>query len=267
MYLNDTPIETYEIDNVTVNVKRDDLFALPPAPPLGKLRGLRAILPRLRSEGRFQIGCFEAHRSQVGVAVAAACANEVGFSCTVVYPQFGRAPLRDTVVRAKSLGARIIPIRGNHVPINHSQAKGIVEADGGWMIPFGFEFDEAIQAVSKEARLIPSEFVEGGTVVVPCGSGVTLAGVALGLIGKVNVLVGVSVGRSARAIGKCLRAEGVKDLTSIEIIEPKQLYGEKAEASAPFPCDAHYDLKAWSYISKEIERFKGGPILFWNVGG
>ncbi len=267
MYLEDTPIEIYEIDKIPVNVKRDDLFALPPAPPLGKLRGLRAILPRLRSEGKFQIGCFEAHRSQVGVAVAAACANEPGFFCTVVYPQFGRAPLRDTVVSAKSLGARIIPIRGNHVPINHSQAKRIVEADGGWMIPFGFQFNEAIQAVSEQAKLIPSEFVEGGTVVVPCGSGVTLAGVALGLFDRVNVFVGVSVGRSARAIAKCLRTAGVRDLSNIEIIEPKQLYGEQAEGSAPFPCNAYYDLKAWSYISKEIKRFKGGPILFWNVGG
>ncbi len=267
MYLDSTPIETYKIGAVPVHVKRDDLFALPPAPQLGKLRGLRAVLPRLRSEGRFHIGCFEAHHSQVGVAVAAACANEVGFSCTVVYPQFGNAPLRETVLQAKSLGAQVVPVRGNHVPINHNQAKKIVEAGGGWMIPFGFEFEEAVQAVSTEARLTPSEFVNDGTVIVPCGSGVTLAGVVKGLWDRANLFVGVSVGRSSRGIVRCLRASGIGDLSSVEIIEPKRSYGEKCESSAPFPCDEYYDLKAWSYLSSDISKFKDAPILFWNVGG
>lgn len=266
MYCEDTPIDQYCINGIPVLVKRDDLFATNPAPPLGKLRGLRAAFSRLRLEGKQHIGCFEAHRSKVGLAVAAACQHEGDFTCTVVYPQFGNSPLRDTIKGAEALGAKIVPVRGNHTPINHNQAKQIVEAEAGWMIPFGFEFTEAIDAIAEEACRIPSEFVKCGTIVVPCGSGVTLAGIARGLGNKPKAIVGVSIGRSERSIKRCISSAGIVNAINIKIIEPRFKYSEKSDGDAPFPCDKFYDLKAWSYLINNISEFRNGPVLFWNVG-
>ncbi len=262
----DTPVEEYSVDGRVVWVKRDDLFLSAPAPGLGKLRGLVKAMDRLRKDCQFHVGCFEASKSKVGHAVAAVCSIYEGFECTVVYPQFGRSPIGESVSRAKTLGAAVAAVRGNHVPINHFQAKRIVEARGGWMIPFGFEFPESIEAVALEAASLGDHLVMDGTVVVPSGSGVTLAGVSLGLAQRPRRIIGVSVGRSVAGIMKCLDRWGVNDLSRIDIIGPEKRYSEPAEGRVPFPCDPYYDQKAWNYLRVCINEFDRGPVLFWNVG-
>ena len=86
MYLEHTPIEIYEVAGRPVFVKREDLFARPPAPPVAKLRGLRAILLGLEAEGRTCVGCFEASHSRIGHGLAAACTDFAGLKCLVAYP-------------------------------------------------------------------------------------------------------------------------------------------------------------------------------------
>lgn len=266
MYMEHTPVETWHIAGQPVFVKREDLFAGPPAPPLGKLRGVRAILCKLRREGKRVVGCFQATRSRIGHALAAACADMGGFRCIVAYGAFPNMPPPSSALEAERLGAHLLPIRNNILAICHRQAQKHVEAKGGWMLPLGGELDEGIQAVASESASLQPSIVEGGTIVVPCGSGVTLAGVVRGLPGNPARIIGVSSGRSPASVHRCLVRNNVRSLAEIEIRPPHRLYREAEDIAAPFPCDAYYDLKAWQVLTTEIGLYDS-PILFWNVAG
>jgi threonine dehydratase len=169
-------------------------------------------------------------------------------------------------LEAMRLGARLLPVRNNFLATCHRQTQKYVEAQGGWMLPLGGELEQGIEAIAAEAASLPRWMVEGGTIIVPCGSGVTLSGVARGLVANPSRIIGVSSGRSADAIRRCLIRNHVGELTNIEIRAPDRAYRKPDNISAPFPCDAYYDLKAWRVLMSEIRTYKE-PILFWNVGG
>jgi 1-aminocyclopropane-1-carboxylate deaminase/D-cysteine desulfhydrase-like pyridoxal-dependent ACC family enzyme len=266
LYLEHTPIECCCLDAREVFVKRDDLYARPPAPPIAKMRGLRAILERVDRAGGQLVGCFEASQSRIGHGLAAACTEYPDLRCIVAFPRVKNRPLPQSVLEAERLGARTLPIPSNIVAISYRQAARVVSNEGGWMIPFGFECPEAIQAVEEEARRLPRHLVHGGTLVVACGSGVTLAGLLRGLRGQPARIIGVSVGRSVENIRRCLARHVDRVSSSVEIRPPTRRYRDRPPIDAPFPCDARYDLKAWEVIVHEIASLRD-PVLFWNVGG
>src|SRR5215213_2872127 len=81
-----TPIERYKIKGRTIYVKRDDLYGVPPAPPLAKMRGLRILLKRLYDEGVRLVGCWDTRISKLGQGVAACCQEFNGLKSIVSYP-------------------------------------------------------------------------------------------------------------------------------------------------------------------------------------
>lgn len=266
MYRHHTPVEVYEVGGFPVFVKRDDLFAAPPAPPLAKLRGLKTILQGAMQENVGLIGCFEASKSNIGHGLAAACLAHPGLQPVVAFPSIAGRNLTESLLRARELGAELMPIRNNLIAICHRQAAKFINDRGGFMIPFGFECPEAVKAVEDEAKTISARMVEGGTVVVACGSGVTLAGLLRGLPGEPNRIIGVSVGRAVKNIHRCVvRFVGAVP-THLEIRPARLAYRNRSLEEAPFPCNAWYDLKAWEVIAEEIDTLTK-PILFWNVGG
>jgi hypothetical protein len=185
--------------------------------------------------------------------------------CIVAYPAIRNRPPPASALEAKRLGARLISVPSNIVAICHRQATKLVEAQGGLMLPFGFECAEAVEAVEREAATVPPEFVIGGSLVVPCGSGVTLAGILRGLRVRPDRVIGVSVGRSVKAIRACLARNAV-DRHEVDIRPPMLRYREVASTPCPFPCDPPYDLKGWEVLVAEVQ-YLPSPILFWNVGG
>jgi 1-aminocyclopropane-1-carboxylate deaminase/D-cysteine desulfhydrase-like pyridoxal-dependent ACC family enzyme len=266
LYRQHTPIEKYTIGGKVINVKRDDLFARPPAPPLGKLRGVRALLKGLaKSDGRTVVGCFQTRLSDIGHALAAACLEFPSLKCVVVYPRSKSNPIPNSVESARRLGAEAIPIRANVLPICYSQSARILADLGGVMLPFGMECEQAVDAVAKEAARIPVSFYSHGSVIVPCGSGVTLAGVLRGLHGNAGTVIGVSCGRSVAKIESCVKAYEPPS-SYVRLISPIVSHYEAATVHCPFPCHPHYDLKAWAYTLDNIRELKE-PIFFWNVGG
>ena len=74
------------------------------------------------------------------------------------------------------------------------------------------------------------------------------------------------MGRSRDAILRCLERHLATKIDGLEIREPRRLYRDSATVPCPFPCDAHYDLKAWEVLPSEIDTLRP-PILFWNIGG
>ncbi len=267
MFLNNpTPIETYLLGNTKVYVKRDDLFASPPAPPMAKMRGIQHLLSRLSLGGVCLVGAFEASVSSVGHAVAAATSGMNGIRCVIGYIATDKRPVSESARVAKSLGAELFPLRPNVMNVCYGQLKRVVEGRGGHMIPFGFEFPEAIDSVADEAATVPPECSRCGTVVVCCGSGVTLAGIFKGLSGRPTNFIGVSSGRSIAKIAGCLGRQGITRNETIRLITPVMPYREPCRVACPFPSDAFYDRKAWAYLIDNVSQLRS-PILFWNVGG
>lgn len=260
-----TPVEDYLVAGRTVFVKRDDLYAMPPAPPVAKLRGLELLLGRLDSEGQNLVGCFEARVSSIGHGVAAVCKSHPHLSCIVAYPETRGHGLTPSLTWARELGAELLPIPSNYLNVCYALARRVVERRGGHMIPFGFECAEAIAAVALEARTVPPECLIGGTLVLCCGSGVTLAGLLRGLQILPARIVGVSSGRSIRQIRSCVSRHSGGLPSQLELHDAVQLYSQAAEAECPFPANRYYDLKAWIHLEEHLGTYSD-PVLFWNVG-
>jgi hypothetical protein len=261
-----TPIETYMVDKLEVFVKREDLFGKFPAPSLGKLRGLNLVLEKVVRLGYNLVGCWDTRISKLGQGVAVLGKEYPDLSLIISYPTKKGEKIPDAINIAKYYGAEIYPIRGNHVGICYAQVRKYVESRKGFMLPFGLECTESFNAIHNEASLIQRDLIENGTLIISCGSGVTLAGILSGLRYVPSKVIGISSGRSLLNINNCIsRYIGVIP-NYVEVIKPQCPYSEKLLYFSPFPSDPYYDLKAWKYLVENIKYLKR-PILFWNIGG
>jgi hypothetical protein len=132
------------------------------------------------------------------------------------------------------------------------------------MIPFGLECPEAVAGVEEEAATVPPS-TAGGTLVLCCGSGVTLAGLLLGLPVRPRRIIGLSSGRSIQKIEACLRHFAGPLPTGLEILPAAVPYSVALEVACPFPSHPHYDLKAWDLLQTRLDDLQD-PVLFWNTG-
>jgi 1-aminocyclopropane-1-carboxylate deaminase/D-cysteine desulfhydrase-like pyridoxal-dependent ACC family enzyme len=167
---------------------------------------------------------------------------------------------------ARSLGARVHFIPANRLSVNYTQARRYVEARGGVMLPFGMECPEAVDSVASEAACLPRELLHNGTVVLCCGSGITLAGLLRGLPVSPRRIIGVSSGRALSQIEKCVNRHVGNLPINVQLVPASMPYHETPVITCPFPCHPHYDLKAWEHLSDHLDDYDD-PILFWNVGG
>lgn len=260
-----TPLERYSVGKGEAWVKRDDLFAKWPAPPLGKLRGARTLLRRIYREGVRLVGCWDTRISALGQGIAV-CASELpSLRVIVAYPDSRGSMIPEPLQIARELGAEVLPVKAARVSISFAEARQRVEDRGGVLLPFGLDCMESVAAIQEEAAKIPDQAIYGGTVVVSCGSGVTLAGLISGLGHRPSRYIGVSSGRSVGMIQRCLSKYVEYCLDYVDIIPANYAYAEQPAISCPFPSHPNYDLKAWDYLQRNFRSLRR-PILFWNVG-
>ena len=265
MQLSSTPIEEYVVQGRCIYVKREDLCAPPPYPPLGKLRGLASVVDDFLAQGFLTIGCWDTRVSKLGIGLAAAMQDVDGGKALFCYPQLKGRPVPSNAIESERLGAEVIPMRGNHVSICVAQARKIIEDRGGKMLPFGLECEAAVSAVEQEARLIPHDLVSGGTLVVSCGSGVTVSGLIRGLPCKPDQITGLSSGRSVANLQRCIRKHVGGIPSNLQLVPALVPYDMALEVDCPFPSHPNYDLKAWQYMIEHLGEMKD-PVLFWNIG-
>jgi hypothetical protein len=261
-----TPIELYVVKGHDIYIKREDLYGNYPAPCLGKLRGLKIVLERINESGVKLVGCWDTRISKLGQGVAVLSSRIPGMGSIISYPTKKGEQIPEAIKIAQSHGAEIYTVRGNHVSICYSQVKKYVEDKNGVMLPFGLECADSVKAIACEAGNIPQECIENGTLILSCGSGVTLAGILSGLRYEPSKVIGISSGRSIEKIKGCI-GRYIKVIPDfVEIIKPIYPYYEQLTYECPFPCDPYYDLKAWKYLIDNIETIQK-PIIFWNIGG
>jgi len=263
--LASTPVEQYLVSQRIIFVKREDLFGIHPAPPLGKLRGLGVLLTNYQAEGVNIVGCWDTRVSKLGQGLAALVRNFPGMRAIVSYPARQGCALPEAVRIAADLGAEIMPVRGNHISICYSQISKRVTACSGKMLPFGLECQEAVRAVAVEAATLPASLVASATFILSCGSGVTLAGLLLGLRATPRRILGISSGRSLLKIRACV-CRYVNALPSFVELRPAVIpYDVALEYPCPFPSHPNYDRKAWKFAVDNLQTLHD-PVIFWNIG-
>lgn len=159
-----------------------------------------------------------------------------------------RHPRYDQV---KKLGAAIFEVAPGYLNVVEARAATYAQKHDAKLLEFGLAAPQAITAFSEAARLLklkPREVWCAG------GSGVLARSLAAAWPhAQVNV---VQAGKalSRMTLGPTIKVWPYKH----------DILSRPSKAVAPFPSDAHYDLKAWEVC---VSNHGSGLIVFWNVLG
>lgn len=243
-----TPVEKTDAGVV---VKRDDLYDAYRAPG-GKARTCLRIATEHPGKALVTAGS----RGSPQVHIVALVANGLGVPCRVHVPAAKES--YPELEAARELGAEVIEHRPGHNSVIKARARQDAEATGAAHIPFGMECHQAVQETAAQCANIPADC---GQVVVPVGSGMSLAGILVGLWQLRRPwfprVLGVTVGaRPHKRLDKY--APGWQRYCTL--VPPAHGYQQPARATDfwGIELDPYYEAKAAPYA-------RPGD-LFWVVG-
>jgi 1-aminocyclopropane-1-carboxylate deaminase/D-cysteine desulfhydrase-like pyridoxal-dependent ACC family enzyme len=168
-------------------VKRDDLFHVGGIRG-GKVRTCLTLASEEWVEGLITAGA----RRSPQCAIVARVGEMMGVPVRVHMPEGAETP---ESIYAAQHGAEVVRHRAGYNTVIIKRARDDTMVHPGWReIPFGMECEEAATNAQIQAAALP--FGDFARVVVPVGSGMTMAGVLRGVAGRAEVL-GVEVGADA----------------------------------------------------------------------
>lgn len=245
-----------ELDKLTpmkwhggLRVKRDDLFEI------AGVRGGKARTCWVLAQGAKGL-VTAGSRSSPQVNIVAHIARKLDIPCRVHVPMGELSP---ELVQAQEVGAEVIQHKAGYNNVIISRAHVDARDRKGWVeIPFGMQCMTAVSATACQVQNLPTK----GRVVVPVGSGMSLAGVLQGLqdFKRSNPVLGVMVGADPH---KRLNAFGPH---MVDYRELCTLVRSELDYHKPAPktrlgaleLDPIYEAKCLPYLEK-------GDI-FWCVG-
>lgn len=232
-------------------VKRDDLFTC------GGVRGgkVRTCLSLAREALPGQGLITAGSRESPQVNIVAHVARSLGLPCRVHTPAGEPGP---EVAAAVAVGAELVQHRPGYNTVIVARAREDAQASGWVHVPFGMECREAVEQTRRQVANLPSEVRR---VVVPVGSGMSLAGVLWGLrdLGREDVRVlGVWVG--ANPSGRLAEYAPPGWQERCDLVEAGVPYGTAAEDTdlAGLALDPIYEAKC-------LPHLQAGDLL-WVVG-
>jgi 1-aminocyclopropane-1-carboxylate deaminase/D-cysteine desulfhydrase-like pyridoxal-dependent ACC family enzyme len=242
-----TPIETRRIaqtppqDDFEIWVKRDDLYAIGGGHG-GKVRACWHLARG--AQGLVTAGS----RSSPQVEIVSHIAARLGIPCRLHMPkgelELDLAPGAEPVQHDAGYNSVII-----------ARAKEDAQERGWTYIPFGMECHEAAEATASQVRDLP----DCQRIVVPVGSGMTLAGILHGLDaeGFDGPIIGVRVGADP---SKRLDSWAPADWRDrVQLVESGVPYEKKVQASVGgLELDPVYEAKCVPFLEP--------GDLFWVVG-
>ncbi len=261
-------MEYHKCYSQDILVARDDLYAPPPAPPLAKLRGVRAHLEAHIEEARAAtyIGAFDTRVSKAGWGVACVC-KDLGLACKVFYPALKEheGHPQEYQRRAAAQGAALHGLPGGRTGVLYGQSSALCRAEGGYMLPLGLVVPEAVESAEKECSAILKQYPLG-TIVVSVGTGTILSGILLAAEGWDVDVWGITAGMDpGRITARVERNAAGRDYAPYRLHKAGEYYEPSTCGTCPFPAHPTYDLKAWSWLMYNGWRLRE-PILFWNIG-
>jgi ParB-like chromosome segregation protein Spo0J/DNA modification methylase len=228
-------------------VKRDDLFGIAGARG-GKVRTCWALAqgaPGLVTAGS---------RSSPQVNIVARIAAELGIPCRVQTPSGALGP---EVTGAQDAGAEVVQHKPGYNTVIVARARKDAAATGWTEIPFGMECQEAVDQTRQQVRNLPAQV---SRLVVPVGSGMSLAGILHGLRDAQRTLpvLGVQVGADPTKRLDRFAPEGWRDM--VELVEAGLAYEQRA------PVDRLGDLALDPIYEAKCLPFLQAGDLLWVVG-
>jgi 1-aminocyclopropane-1-carboxylate deaminase/D-cysteine desulfhydrase-like pyridoxal-dependent ACC family enzyme len=164
-------------------VKRDDLFTVAGISG-GKVRTCWSLAQGAR--GLVTAGS----RYSPQVNIVAQIARHLNIPCQVHVPSGELSP---EVQLAVDAGADLVQHRPGYNTVIVARARAAAEALGHTLIPFGMECEDAVEYTSEQVQNVPRD---AARIVVPVGSGMSMAGILTGLREHdIDIpVLGVSVG-------------------------------------------------------------------------
>lgn len=168
-------------------VKRDDLYEAY-GQRGGKARTANCLITSSLLARRMVVTAGNRHSPQVEIVSGIAAA--LGFPCEVHVPDGAETPQTNA---ARVNGARVVRHRPGYNSVIVSRAAQAAVYYGGLYVPFGMECAEAIAETAAQVAHLPPDVAR---IVIPVGSGMSLAGVVAGLeaSGRATPVLGVKVG-------------------------------------------------------------------------
>ena len=238
-----TPIEKHE----GIFVKRDDYFSIG-----GACGGKARTCWVLAKNAKGLVAVANRHSPQINRV--ARIANILGIPCR---GHTASGPLTPELLMAKSLGATIIQHKPGYNSVIIKRAKDDAKKNNFTEIPFGVECQEAVNQTMPQVENIPNNTKR---IVLPVGSGMSLAGVLQGLIkfNKKIPVLGISVGADPT---KRLDTYAPKNWRKMcTIIKSKLSFETEAKEIqlGPIFLDPIYEAKCLEFLEKED--------LLWIIG-
>ncbi len=153
-------------------LKRDDTYRHGAARG-GKARSVAAYVARLRPTGLVSYGS----RESTQIAVVAQVAQAAGLPCQIHIP-WSSLPDSPGIAGARAAGAHIRMERPGYLSVLAKRARESAAALGHLFVPSGPAVPDAVEATASEVGNLPRA---AARVVVPVGSGMSLAGILAGL--------------------------------------------------------------------------------------
>lgn len=265
----DTPIEEYTIDGQQVLVKREDLCW--PFPALSKARGVYEAM--IRRPG-MNMAVVDTARSLNGQLIAT-IGLTLGRKVICAYPVYKANPsaVPGPILAIKSLegsgDVELVPLQANRQFVMRAQFIRWLEETNHpscFIFPTGLRLPETVTETYKQMIKVLCDR-EIGTVVVPTGTGTHLSGILRAFRGNVVAVQGYARPEQRFRSDVEKMVGGTFDQSRLRVITSLCDYFEvRPDKLPPFPANAHYEVRAWKWLSSgNLEPLKK-PVLLWNIG-
>jgi 1-aminocyclopropane-1-carboxylate deaminase/D-cysteine desulfhydrase-like pyridoxal-dependent ACC family enzyme len=244
-----TPIEEYDFQGHKLWLKREDMFEIAGVNG-GKVRTCWSLC-KDANKGLVTAGS----RMSPQVNIVAHIAKYLGIPCRCHTPQGKLSP---EVEDAKKCGAEIIQHKAGYNNVIIARAREDAKGLGWTHVPFGMDAEEAVNQTRRQVVNIPKGVKR---IVIPVGSGMSLAGLLHGLqdrglnIPVLGVVVGASPEKRLNKYAPCFWESMTEFVWSnldyhTEVKDTKLL--------EEVICDPIYEAKCFPYIQY--------GDLFWIIG-
>jgi 1-aminocyclopropane-1-carboxylate deaminase/D-cysteine desulfhydrase-like pyridoxal-dependent ACC family enzyme len=278
LFLPHTPYETYTLQGVPVDIKREDLYCHSSIAPLAKMRGVNTVMNRLKQQGISTVGVYDFKVSRAGIGISA-MAKYLEMKCYACYPHYktyDTEGLPKQQLKCQEWGAELYPIRAAQIQVNFNMAKKFITEQGGYMFPKGIILDETLESVASEVDHDAKRLAQYSNIVLCNGSGTITTGLLLGLARnglepRVYSISCTTTTAHCKRLRQHLRDirnpfyDYGYDYQKVKVIPADIEYYTDCEVEVPFPCHPNYDRKAWKWLGENILSLEG-RVLFWNIG-